>query len=285
MKKYLLFYLVSSICLNAYAMQNDINLSGLSYYDYSKRTYVGDREAFNKLANELGVAIAPKLLSPASSLGQAGFEIGIETSITPINSNADYWKKAVEGGNPSDSITVGSFRLRKGFPQSFEVGSTVSYIFLSQMFIGGVEAKWAAVEGFYYLPDIAARFSVNRLFNAKDLDLTDGGLDVILSKTFGVGGFMQITPYFAYTYLEVITSRKTINATPWDTRDNGGTSEYPIDQFTLGEKDASHSNNWQQNNRFIFGLKLKGHIITAYYEFALVPDVVNSHSFKLAADF
>ncbi|MCX7958485.1 MAG: hypothetical protein N3B13_05495 [Deltaproteobacteria bacterium] len=278
MRRLPIILLLLFVSFNLYAGQNDLNLSGLSYYDYSKRVYVGDEQAFYKLANELGVAIAPKLLSPGSSLGQAGFELGLETSLTPINATADYWKKSVEGGRPSDMLTVGSFRLRKGFPQSFEVGTTVSYIFLSQMFLGGVEAKWALNEGFYYLPDLAVRLAVNRLFNAKDLDLTNGGLDVILSKTFGVGGFMKLTPYFAYNYLAVITSRRTINATPWDSRDNGGSSNYPVDQFTFDSK-------WQWNHRFFLGLKLKGHIVTAYYEFALAPDAVNSHSFKLAADF
>ncbi len=278
MRSVSIFLMLISLSINIYAAQNDINLSGLSYYDYSRRVYVGDEEAFYKLANELGVALAPKLLSPASSLGQAGFELGLETSLTPINANASYWKKSVEGGRPSDMLTVGSFRLRKGFPQSFEVGTTVSYVFLSQMFLGGIEAKWSVNEGFYYLPDLGVRFAVNRLFNAKDLDLTNGGIDGIISKTFGLGGFMKITPYFAYSYINVITSRRTINATPWDSRDNGGSSSYPIDQFTFDSR-------WQDNHRFFFGLKLKGHIVTAYYEFALVPDAVNSHSFKLAADF
>ncbi|MGC8928260.1 MAG: hypothetical protein ACP5QK_10105 [Myxococcota bacterium] len=278
MRRYILTFCFLFFALNIYAGQNDLNLSALSYYDYVQRRYVGDDEAFYKLANELGVAIAPKLLSPASTPGQAGFEIGVETSLTPINSTANYWKKSVEGGQPSDMLTVGTFHLRKGFPQSFEVGTSVSYIFLSQMFLGGLEAKWSLNEGFYYVPDLGVRFAVNRLFNARDIDLTTGNLDVILSKTFGVGGFMQITPYFAYSYLEVITSRRTINATPWDSRDNGGGSGYPVDQFTFDSK-------WQSNNRFFFGLKLKGHIVTTYYEFALVPDAVNSHSFKLAADF
>lgn len=272
MKRYLFTFCFFLFVFNVYAGQNDLNLAGLSYYDYTQRRYIGDDEAFYKLANELGVAIAPKLLSPASTLGQAGFELGLQTSLTPINSTANYWKKSVEGGQPSDMLTVGTFHLRKGFPQSFEVGTSVSYIFLSQMFLGGVEAKWSLNEGFYYVPDLGVRLAINRLFNAKDIDLTDGCLDVILSKTFGVGGFMQITPYFAYSYLYVITTRRTINATPWDNKDND------IDQFTFDKK-------WQQNNRFFFGLKLKGHIVTAYYEFALVPDAVNSHSFKLAADF
>ncbi len=279
MRKVLILLSLVFISLNIYAAQNDLNLSGLSYYDYAKRTYIGDEEAFYHLANELGVAIAPKLLSPGSSLGQAGFELGLETSLTPINASADYWKKSVEGGRPSDMLTVGSLHLRKGFPQSFEVGTTVSYIFLSMMFLGGVEAKWALIEGFYYLPDLSTRIAVNRLFNAKDMDLTNGGIDVILSKTFGLGGFMQLTPYFAYNYLYVITSRRTINATPYDSRDNGGgTSGYPVDQFAFDSK-------WLSNHRFFFGLKIKGHIVTAYYEFALAPDAVNSHSFKLAADF
>ncbi len=278
MRRLILAILIIFSAYNINAAQNDLNLAGLSYYDYVKRAYVGDSEAFYKLANELGTAIAPKLLSPASTLGEAGFELGLETSISPINSSESYWKKSVEGGKPSDMLTIGSLHLRKGFPHSIEIGTTVSYIFLSQMFIGGVEAKWAINEGFYYIPDLAVRFSVNRLFNAKDMDMTIGGIDGIISKTFGVGGFMQITPYFAYTYMDVITARRTINATPWDSRDNGGSSDYPIDQFIFDKK-------WQQNNRFTFGLKLKGHIIAAYYEFSLAPDAVNSHSFKLAADF
>ncbi|MCX7945262.1 MAG: hypothetical protein N2746_12210 [Deltaproteobacteria bacterium] len=279
MKRLYLILVLLFFAPNIYGgFQNDLNLSGLSYFDYSRGVYVGDQASFYKLVNELGVAVAPKLLSPATTLGQAGFELGLETSITPINANASYWKRSVEGGRPSDTLTIGSFRLRKGFPYSFEVGTSVSYIFLSQMFLGGVELKWAVNEGFYYLPDLGLRLAINRLFNAKDLDLTNGGLDTIISKTFGVGGFLQLTPYFAYTYLTVVTSRRTINATPWDSRDNGGSTNYPNDQFTFDSK-------WQWNHRFLFGLKIKGHIVTTYYEFALAPDAVNTHSFKIAADF
>ena len=264
----------------ARAAQNDLQLYQLSYFDKNANRYRPDQDSFNKLTNELGLAFAPKFLSPAATLGEAGFEVGFETSLTTINSGEAYWKNAVEGGTPPSMLTTGQFHLRKGLPQSFEVGTTVTYLFLSQMFAAGVEVKWAINEGFYYAPDVAVRGAVNRTFAARDLDLTTSGFDAAMSKTFGLFGTSQITPYAGYSMALVWASSHVVNATPGEPRDDGPNKwGLPVDQFVFDQ-------NLTLNDRIFFGLRYKAAIAVIGYEFMMALEAgIQTHSFKLAIDF
>src|SRR5579863_1312928 len=85
---------------------------------------------FRSLMSELGVVIAPRLQTPADTLGYAGFQFSAELGITTINNNRKvsndptgiaYWNglEGVSAGNPnaarpsSSLTTVGGF-VRKG---------------------------------------------------------------------------------------------------------------------------------------------------------------------------
>ena len=124
---------VAAAALPAEAAQNDLQLYRLSYFDKNANRFRPDQASFDKLTNELGLAMAPKFLAPAASLGEAGFDVGFETSITMINGDQLYWKNVTEGGTTPSMLTTGQIHFRKGLPQSFEVGTTLTYLFLSQM--------------------------------------------------------------------------------------------------------------------------------------------------------
>ena len=81
---------------------------------------------FRSLMSELGVAIAPRLMTPADTLGFAGFQFSAELGVTSINSNKEiggrrYWdgiakiEPTATEAVPRDSYltTVGGY-VRKG---------------------------------------------------------------------------------------------------------------------------------------------------------------------------
>src|SRR6516162_722254 len=90
-------------------------------------------EDYRSLMSELGVAVAPRLMTPADTLGYAGFQFSAELGVTKIHNDARYWD-GVAGVTPSNPMaqradpyltTVGGY-VRKGllFPlPAFEFGA------------------------------------------------------------------------------------------------------------------------------------------------------------------
>jgi len=188
---------------------------------------LGNQNYFRSLAAELGLAFAPKFLSPAETLGHNGFDIGIEWSLTGISNDEPYWNGPCDTGStcavssyieddrkPRSVLTTGQVHIRKGLPFSFELGGTATYLLYTEMAAMGLELKWAFNEGFYYIPDIAVRGSVTRVFGSKAIDLTLGGFDISLSKAFGLGDTVSLTPYAGYNFCYIRAASYVIDATP-----------------------------------------------------------------------
>src|SRR4029077_12054370 len=96
-----------------------------------KLLYSNAQSRYRSLMSELGVVAAPRLMTPADTLGYAGFQFSGELGITTINNNRKvsgdatsgiaYWD-GIDGVNPltrqavrpsSSLTTVGGF-VRKG---------------------------------------------------------------------------------------------------------------------------------------------------------------------------
>jgi hypothetical protein len=99
--------------------------------------------------------------------------------------------------------------IRKGFPHFFgqpwsiELGSTVSYLALSELVTLGGEIKVSFFEGYHSgwrgaLPDIAARGSIVRVVGESDADITIVAVDGTASYSFGLAGTVNLTPYAGY---------------------------------------------------------------------------------------
>src|SRR4051812_44192561 len=104
----------------ARANNNDLVLSRLGTADPGGNGVTPDEAAFRSLASELGVVTAPKMLSPADTMGYSGFQFSTELSFNTINGSKPYWRGAA-GAKPSDTKpefageipTIGLF-VRKG---------------------------------------------------------------------------------------------------------------------------------------------------------------------------
>jgi hypothetical protein len=227
----------------ARAGTNDLKLLNLcsavggtnSCLDTTSKDYANTQSRYRSMMSELGVVVAPRLMTPADTLGYAGFQFSGELGITTINNNRKvsndptgiaYWN-GIEGvtsgapnaARPSSSLTtVGGF-VRKGlwFPlPAFEFGAGAIDVRGSHMYALQGYAKLALQEGFHdwVLPSLAVRGSVSQLLGTSQVNMTVWGVDVLISKAFSIGGTARIEPYFGWNVLFIDARSGVLDATP-----------------------------------------------------------------------
>lgn len=204
-----LFMGVPSVAL---ADKYDIDYSrlGEATNEGSAVTLVKDQLAFDNVVRDLGVALAPKFMGPASTLGALGFDLAYEISWTDINESEDYWTKAL--GEQADSmLTTSQLHVRKGLPFSLEIGGTLGHLHQSKIWTVGMDLKYALLEGFRVLPDLAIRSNIHTVLGPSDIHMLLTGGDVILSKEFGLGGLFRLAPFVGYNLVYVYGSSHQVS--------------------------------------------------------------------------
>jgi hypothetical protein len=251
---------VNDLVLSRLAVQTDDGNGGIKF--------VPQNAELRALSSQLGVVLAPHMLTPADTIGFGGFQFTVDYASTTIDPTAAYWR-AREGspdpagtGNvahgPSALNTVGFF-VRKGmwFPvPAFEFGGGAVHLVDSNIWTGQLYAKLALHEGYHQLPlpSIAVRGAVSRMMNQRELDLTVVSLDAMVSKHVGIGGTWRFDPFLGWNVLLIIPRSEVIDPTP------------QVDPLVMGNEADSQLNfvfKNQQNilrNRFVFGAKLQYYI-------------------------
>ncbi|MBK9033207.1 MAG: hypothetical protein IPL61_18370 [Myxococcales bacterium] len=232
---------------------------------------VGQNLEFRSLVSELGVALAPRLSTPADTLGFGGFQFSADLSWTSISSSASYWRTLQASPDPTGVGTgahgerqlqnLGLF-VRKGmwFPvPSLEFGAGAVHLMNSRLWTAQGYAKVALHEGYHDLPipSLAVRGGISRLMGQKDLDLTIISLDASIGKQFGVGGTWNANPYFGYNALIIVPRSEVIDPTP---------NVDGLDPANMGDRDLDFVFKDQDDilrHRIFFGAKLR------YYVFAI----------------
>ena len=131
------------------------------------------------------------------------------------------------------------------------------------------EVKWAMNEGFYWIPDLAVRISLNHMIGSKDFELTQGGWDVSISHPFGLGGMLALTPYAGYNMLFIHASSHVV-----------------IPASDLDNEEVFSEVNWQDNmqHRFFIGCRLTTFIFQVTVEGIFHSDV-SMFNFMLGFDY
>ena len=277
---------------------------------------VDGQSRFRSLMSELGVVVAPRLQTPADTLGYAGFQVSAELGVTKINSSQPYWH-GVEGfasGQTPDSYmtTVGAF-VRKGLwlpLPAFEFGAGAVNIIGSRMYAVQGYAKLALQEGFHgwWLPSLAVRGSASQLLGTDQVDLNVYGVDVLISKAFGIAGTSRVEPFLGWNMLFIDAKSGVIDATPRcdavDVRNGvaggpqcaaaqSGSWNDTLANFTFPQQDVITRQRWSAG----FKLKLAILFLVGEYDFILAghsrdgtqPEVKDGsgsqQSFSLSAGF
>ncbi|MCW5803319.1 MAG: hypothetical protein KIT31_13130 [Deltaproteobacteria bacterium] len=231
--------------------------------------FVPQNADFRSLASQLGVVLAPHMLTPADTLGFSGFQLTVDFSSTQIDSTAPYWRALQSSPDPRGTggmahgagtqETVGFF-VRKGmwFPvPAIEVGAGAVHLVNSRVWTGQFYTKLALHEGYHQfpLPSLAVRGGVSRMMNQNQLDLTIASLDATVSKHFGIGGTWRFDPYVGFNLLMIVPRSEVIDPTP------------NVDSLVMGnEMDATNSfvfkdQNNIYRNRFLVGMKFQYYIV------------------------
>jgi len=204
---------------------NDLVLGRLTTRmdDGSNLTIVPQNAELRSLASELGVVLAPHLLTPADTLGFGGFQLTVDATTTTIDSDASHWRAREGEANPGGTtanapgmLRTFGFFARKGlwFPiPSFEVGAGAIHLVDSRLWTGQLYAKFALVEGYHDLPlpSVAVRGAVSRMMTQRELDLTVASLDVTASKHFGIGGTWRFDPFAGWNLLMIVPRSEVID--------------------------------------------------------------------------
>jgi hypothetical protein len=193
---------------------------------------IPDDDAFVKLINQFGMAIAPSGMYPARTTGFGGFEITLEGNYTTVNGEADYMAKgtrgiedpttglaAAENESPSSLLQVYSLRVRKGFGFGIETGLQFGLVPNTSLISGGLDLRLAILEGFRdsvagYLPDFAVMGSVRTVSGSSQVQLTVAGASGVFSKPITLMESAVLTPWVGYQHLFIFGDSGVIDFTP-----------------------------------------------------------------------
>lgn len=240
-----------------------------------------DLDGFESLSRDLGFVMSPKGISPAETVGEAGFEMAFEISMNVIEASAEYWKRAVEDQQPDNVLVVSQIHLVKGLPFSFELGAILSHLFQSDMWALGAELSWAWHEDYFWpVPDLGVRGFVNHTVGSTDINLTTAGFDALVSIPVGVGGVISLTPFVGYNFTVVFTSSRLLDATPDDISppiEGAGNQPSIKPEFVFDNTSNMYS-------RFLAGFRIRFAVVNFSFE-TLWAEEVQAYSLKLGLDF
>ncbi|MBC8133078.1 MAG: hypothetical protein H7X95_08870 [Deltaproteobacteria bacterium] len=181
---------------------------------------------FRSLMSEMGVVIAPRLQTPADTLGFAGFQFSLELGMTQISRDQSFWN-GVDGVSPSNPTanrpnswlnTMGVF-VRKGmwFPvPALEWGVGAVNVMQSGMWALQGYVKLALHEGFHQspFPSVAIRGGFSQLVGTDQVTLTVSSVDVLASKAFSLAGTARVEPFLGWNFLFIDARSGVIDGTP-----------------------------------------------------------------------
>ena len=191
-----------------------------------------DHDAFKRLVNQLGFALAPSAMHGARTTGYGGFDISIEAAYTGISSSKDYWKRGTQGAvdsstkqapasnaSPDSVLQLYSVRARKGFGYGIELAGTFGFMPKTSLIGGGADARIALLEGFRrgflgIFPDIAVGGGVRTITGTPQLQLTVVGVDAQISKSLPIQGTSVLTPWIGYQHLWIFGDSGLVDLTP-----------------------------------------------------------------------
>jgi hypothetical protein len=249
----------------AHADNNDLRIWQLGNPEDDNPSAAATANAdFQAFARVMGAAITSVNLMPPETTGHSAWAVNAELSVVSL---PDSVRIPTEAAQPS-TVLIPSFHVRKGLPFSLELGGRVGYIERSSHVVGTGELKWAANEGFTWLPDIGVRAHVTKLFGARDLNLTVWGLDFGAGKQFPLGGMVTLTPYGGLDlgFVGATSSRLDFNPDREFQDSTGGNSRAALDDTGTYRK-VSFGDN--MNQRLYGGVRFIGGVLQLGAELSL----------------
>lgn len=209
---------------------------------FTNRAFCADDAAWQGVAQQLGISMAPPVLTPGRTLGPAGFYVGLEGWISNISGGRGFWKRGTEGDATSaieeenrfaaNALYWQRLQVRKSFPLGFELGTSMAHLFGTSYWSLGLDIKWSILEGFRtggegFIPDIAIRGAVQTLLGESEFNLTIPSVELIMSKSIVIASAGTLTPYIAGQYVWILADSELVDLTPQqDAASTGSPHDY-----------------------------------------------------------
>lgn len=143
---------------------------------------------FKLLSEDLSSSLSYKALVPTEPLGWAGFDIGLEMTVTDLQ-NPDLFDDASSNSVPS-ALVMPKIHFHKGLPGRVDLGVFVGKIPATSIELTGFEVRYALVEGGAIAPAVGLSATYTTLAGIDQLDVVSRGLELSISKDLAVA-----TPY------------------------------------------------------------------------------------------
>ena len=134
---------------------------------------------FRRVSEDLGAAISYKGVTPATPLGLAGFDVGVEVSTTKLENSALF--RRAGAGSPAD-LVVPKVHVHKGLWGGVDIGAFVAGSSQIDAALYGAELRYALVDDGIATPAVGLRLSGSRATGTGDLRLGTLSADVVVSK-------------------------------------------------------------------------------------------------------
>jgi hypothetical protein len=242
------------------------------------REFCGDDDAWRTIAEQLGTALIPPLLTTARSHGPSGFGITTEGWITGIASDRQAWRRgtegdatsAAEGQNraPSRVLFWQRLAIRKAFPAGLQLGTSMAHLYGTDYWALGLDIQWSLFEGFRrgplgFVPDLAVRGAVNTLLGEPEFNLTVPSVEVVLSKRIAIAGVGTLTPFVGGQLAWIFGDSELVDLTP------------DVDALRGDDKNNNYVFRQVRSNRTRLHIGFEGHyrafVITGAVAFDLSP--------------
>jgi hypothetical protein len=167
-------------------------------------TTAGGQTAFRALSEDLGSALSYKALTPPTSLGWTGFDIGVEATYTQM-AKSEATLKTLTGGTSVPGLIVPKLHAYKGLPFDIDVGAFISQEPTTGIQVTGAEIRYGILPGSMALPAIGLRGAFTQLSGVDKLSFSTTSVDLSISK-----GFLMFTPYAGVGLVQVSSSTSAV---------------------------------------------------------------------------
>jgi hypothetical protein len=145
------------------------------------------QDQFRRLSEDLGAALSYKGVTPATPLGLAGFDVGVEVSVTDMK-HSDLF--ALAGNSSTDYIAVPKVHFYKGLPWGIDLGAFVGTASNLDASLFGADMRYALLDDAVSTPAVSVRLSGTRTSDIGSLRISTIAADLMVSKRLTL-----FTPY------------------------------------------------------------------------------------------
>jgi len=145
------------------------------------------QDEFRALSRDLGAAFSYKGVTPATSLGPLGFDVGIEVTDTKMQNSALF---ARAGAGGQSRLVIPKLHVHKGLFGGLGVGAFVASAPDVDASLYGADLRYALIDDGLAAPAVAIRASGTRANGLGALKVSTAALDLTVSKAF-----TALTPY------------------------------------------------------------------------------------------